>query len=179
MDDKKSTNGEAFFLGGRLVPWLRKKQDCISQSIAQEEYVVKKNTCNQVTWMKQMLKDIIIEFAKLVIIYCDNTSTVSMSKNPVLHSKTKHISIKYHVLREKAIEKEIRLEYVSTKDQIADIFTKPLPKDTFEYFQGMIGVIPMPTSKQLMQRLHQSSGIENSCLTRLNTDASYMGKYLR
>ena len=67
-------------------------------------------------WMKKMLKDIRNEFEESIIIYCDNTSTVSMSKSPVLHSKTKHISIIYHVLREKAIEKEIRLEYVSSKD---------------------------------------------------------------
>ena len=67
-------------------------------------------------WMKLMLKDIRIEFEELVIIYCDNTSTVSMFKNLVLHSRTKHISIKYHVLREKATEKKIRLEYVSTKE---------------------------------------------------------------
>ena len=69
-----------------------------------------------------MLKDIVIEYLEPVIIHCDNTSTMSMSKNPVLHSKTKHISIKYHVLREKVAEKEIRLEYVNTKEQIANIF---------------------------------------------------------
>ena len=68
-----------------------------------------------------------------------------MSKNLVLHSKTKHISIKYHVLREKVAEKEIVLEYVSAKDQIANIFTKPLPKDTFEYLRRMLGVMPLPT----------------------------------
>ena len=67
-------------------------------------------------WMKQKLKDIKIEFEEPIIIYYDNTSILSMSKNCVLHSKTKHISIKYHGLREKAIEKEIRLEYVSPKD---------------------------------------------------------------
>ena len=56
-----------------------------------------------------------------------------MSKNPVLHSKTKNISIKYHMLREKVAKKEIKLQYVSTKEKIADIFTKPLPKETFQY----------------------------------------------
>ena len=66
-----------------------------------------------------------------------------MSKNPVLHSKTKHISIKYRW--EKVAEKEIRLEYVSTKEQIVDIFTKPLPKETFEYLHGMLGIMPLPT----------------------------------
>ena len=70
-----------------------------------------------------------------------------MSKNLVLHSKTKQISIKYHMLREKVAEKEIRLEYVNTKEKIADIFTKPLPKKTFEYLQGMLRIMPLPTSK--------------------------------
>ena len=81
-----------------------------------------------------MLKDRRIEFSEPIFIHCDNTSTMNMSKNIVLHSKTKHISIKYHMLREKVIEKEIILEYVGTKEKIEDIFTKPLPKETFEYF---------------------------------------------
>ena len=70
-----------------------------------------------------------------------------MSKNAILHSKIKHIPIKYHVLREKVAEKEIRLEYVNTKDQIADNFTKALPKDTFHYLRGMLRVMPLPTSE--------------------------------
>ena len=70
-----------------------------------------------------------------------------MTKNFVLHSKTKHISIKHHVLREKEIGKEIRLEYVSTKDHITNIFRKPLPKDIFEYLRCMLGVMPLPISK--------------------------------
>ena len=70
-----------------------------------------------------------------------------MSKNLVLHSKTKHITIKYHVLREKVAEKEIRLEYVNTKEKIAYIFTKALRKDTFEHLRGMLGVMPLPTSE--------------------------------
>ena len=132
MDDRKRIKGGAFFLGGRLVSWLRKKKYCISQSSTEAEYVATPNNCNQVMWMKKLLKDIRIEIKEPIIIYYNNTSTMSMSKNHVFHSKTMHISIKYHVLREKAIEKEIRLGYVSTKDQISYIFTKPLPKDTFE-----------------------------------------------
>ena len=97
--------------------------------------------------MKQMMKDIGITFKELVIIYYDYTSTVSMSKNLVLHSKTKHISIKYLVLREKVAEKEIRLEYVYTKEQNAHIFTKALQKDTFEYLRGMLGVMLLPNSE--------------------------------
>ena len=94
-----------------------------------------------------MLKDIGITFEEHVIIYYDNTSTLNMSKNPIFLSKTKYISIKYHVLREKVVEKEIRLENLNTKEQIVDIFKKDLPKDTFEYLKGMLGVMPLPGSK--------------------------------
>ena len=94
-----------------------------------------------------MMKDIGITFKEPIIIYCDNTSIVSMSKNHVFHSKTKHISIKYNVFQEKAIKKEIILEYVNTKEKIEELYAKPLPKDTFEYIRGMLGVMPLPTSK--------------------------------
>ena len=63
-----------------------------------------------------MMKDIGNTYTEPVIIYCDNTSIVNMSKNPIFHSQTKHIAIKYHVLKEKFVEKEIRLEYISTKE---------------------------------------------------------------
>ena len=76
----------------------------------------------------------------------------------LLQSKTKHISIKYHMLREKFVDKEIKLEYVNKKEKIVDIFTKPLPKETFEYLQGMLGVMPF---------LHQSRRC-NSALVKCN-----------
>ena len=93
-----------------------------------------------------MIKDFGIQIDYPIVIHCDNTITVNMSKNPVMHAKTKHIEIKYHFLREKVVEKEVKLDYVSTKDQLEDIFTKPLPKDTFEYLRGKLGVIPFPDS---------------------------------
>ena len=74
--------------------------------------------------------------------YCDNTNAINISKNLVMHSKKKHISIKYHFVRELVQDKEIRLEYVHTKEQISDIFTKPLPKDALLYLRGKLGVIP-------------------------------------
>ena len=80
---------------------------------------------------------------ELVVIFCDNTSAINISKNPVMHSKTKNIIIKYHFVRELVQDKEIILKYVHTKEQIADIFTKPLPKDAFLYLRGKLGVIPL------------------------------------
>ena len=71
-----------------------------------------------------------------MILYCDNTSAIIISKNLVIHAKTKHIAIKYHYLRELVEDKEVKMEYVNSKEQIADIFTKPLPKDAYEYHLG-------------------------------------------
>jgi hypothetical protein len=85
--------------------------------------------------MKQTLTDIQVEYDEAIPIYCDNTSTISISKNLVMHSKTKHIPIKYHFLWEQVAKKNIRVEYVGTKEQVVDIFTKPLPHEAFEYLR--------------------------------------------
>ena len=84
-----------------------------------------------------------MEIKEPVVMFCDNTSAINISKNPVMHSKTKHIAIKYHFVRELVQDKEIRLEYVNSKEQIADIFTKPLLKDAFLYLRGKLGVTPL------------------------------------
>jgi hypothetical protein len=94
--------------------------------------------------MKQTLTDIQVKYDEPIQIYCDNTSAISISKNLVMHSKTKHIPIKYHFLREQVAEKNIKVEYVGTKEQVIDIFTKPLPREAFEYLHQRLGFISNP-----------------------------------
>ena len=132
-----------FFLSKRLVSWTSKKQNYTCQSMAEEEYVAAVVSCFNIVWFKQLLKGTNVEIKELVVMFCDNTSAINISQNPVMHSKTKHIAIKYHFVRELVQDKEIRLEYVHTKEQIAGIFTKPLPKDAFMYLRGNLGVIPL------------------------------------
>ena len=86
-------------------------------------------------WMKKTLQDIKIVFEDPTTIHCDNTHMISLSKNPVQHSKSKHIPIKYHYVRDRAENKNIKLEYVLTQEHVADIFTKPLSRDVFEYLR--------------------------------------------
>ena len=107
------------------------------------EYVAAVVNCSNIAWFKQLLTGMKIEIKDPTIIFCDNTSTINISKNLVMHTKTKHIAIKYHFLRESVQDKELRLEYVNTKEQIVDIFSKPLPKDAFLYIRGKLGVIPL------------------------------------
>jgi hypothetical protein len=94
--------------------------------------------------MKQTLTDIQVEYDEPIPIYCDNTSAINISKNPVIHSKTKHIPIKYYFLREQVAENNIGVEYVGTKEQVAGIFAKPLPIESFEYLFQRLRVISTP-----------------------------------
>jgi hypothetical protein len=144
IDDRRSTSGAAFYLGECLVSWLRKKQSSVSLSTAKVEYIAATKCCTQVLWMKQTLKDIQVEYDEPIPIYFDNTSVISISKNLVIHSKMKHIPIKYHFLWEQVAEKNIIVEYVGTKEQVADIFVKPLPQEAFEYLCERLGVISTP-----------------------------------
>ena len=92
--------------------------------------------------MKETLQDIQVKFSEPIPIFGDNTSAINISKNPVMHSKTKHILIKYHFVREKFTEKNIKLDYVGAKEKIVDIFTKPLPREAFEYLRQKLGILP-------------------------------------
>eukprot|EP00253_Pinus_taeda_P002116 PITA_02116 len=139
MDDRKSTSGGAFFMGSRLVSWFSKKQSSIALSTAEVEYVAAASCCTQLLWMMQTLQDFKITCTPHISILCDNTSAINISKNPVMHSKTKHIPIKYHFLREQVLQQKVKLEYVPSKEQVADILTKPLPRETFEYLRKKLG----------------------------------------
>ena len=133
FDVRRSSSGTTFFLGNCLVSWSSKKQSSVSLSIVEAEYMATTTCCNQILWMKQTLQDIHVTCDEPIPILCDNTSAISISKNPVMHPKTKHIPIKFHFHREQVTDKNIKMEYIGTKEQIADIFTKRLPRETFEY----------------------------------------------
>jgi hypothetical protein len=145
MDERKSTSERAFFLGNSLVAWLSKKKGSISLSTIEAEYIAAATCCTQVLWMIQTLVDLEVKYAAPIPIHCDNTSPISVSKNPIFHFKTKHILIKYHFLREQVTNQIVQVHYIPTIEQIADIFTKPLAKTPFEYLRQKLGAIPSHT----------------------------------
>jgi len=129
MDDRKSTSGNALFLGDCLVSWLSKKQSSISIFVIEVEYIIIGNCCTHILWMKEALKDANIETKQPITIYCENTSAISLSKNPVMYSKKKRILIKYHFPHEQVVEQNIKLEYINTKEKTAYIFIKHIPRE--------------------------------------------------
>ncbi|WJX73238.1 hypothetical protein P8452_57046 [Trifolium repens] len=138
-NDRKNTSGGCFFLGNNLISCFSKKQNCVALSTAEAEYIAVESSCSQLVWMKQMLKEYDME-QDVITLYCDNLSVIYISKNPVQHSKTKHIDIRHHFIRDLVESKVVTLEHVATEEQIADIFTKALDAKQFEYLRGKLGI---------------------------------------
>ncbi|GJT61686.1 hypothetical protein Tco_1005219 [Tanacetum coccineum] len=128
--DRMSTSEGCQILGGKLVCWSAKKQSFAAMSSAEAEYVAAAGCCAQVLWIKSQLADYDDLYNK-VPIFCDNTSIIAISNNLVLHSRTKHIDIRYHFIRDHILKGDIELYFVPTDLQVADIFTKPLVEPSF------------------------------------------------
>ncbi|GJQ95879.1 retrovirus-related pol polyprotein from transposon TNT 1-94 [Tanacetum coccineum] len=124
-------SGACQLLGGKLVCWSAKKQQSVAMSSAEPEYLAAAGCCVNILWVKSQLTDYDIIYEK-VPIFCDNTSAIAISNNPFLHSRTKHIDIRYHFIRDLILKGDIELYFIPTQYQLADIFTKPLDEPTFK-----------------------------------------------
>ncbi|GJS12216.1 retrovirus-related pol polyprotein from transposon TNT 1-94 [Tanacetum coccineum] len=130
--DRKSTYGSVQFLGDKLVCWSSKKQNYVSISNAEYEYVAVSGCCAQVLWMRTQLTDYSFFYDK-VPIYCDLKSAIAISCNPVQHTRTKHIDVRYHFIKDRVEKGTIELYFVGTEYQLADLFTKSLPEARFKF----------------------------------------------
>nr|GEV06937.1 copia protein [Tanacetum cinerariifolium] len=140
LDTHKSTSGGIQFLGGdKLVSWSSKKQDCTSMSSAEAEYVSLSACCAQVLWLRTQLTDYGFNFDKLPM-YCDTKVAIAISCNPVQHSRTKHIDVRYHFIKEQVKKGIVELFFFETEYQLADLFTKALSEDRFKYLVRRLGI---------------------------------------
>lgn len=140
VDDRKSTSGFVFMLGGGAIAWASKKQPIVTLSTTEAEFVSAAFGACQAIWLRNVLEEIGCRQEEGTLVFCDNSSTIKLSKNPVLHGRSKHIHVRYHFLREQVKEGTIRLDYCSTNDQVADIMTKAVKREVFEELRGRMGV---------------------------------------
>nr|GEZ77116.1 copia protein [Tanacetum cinerariifolium] len=130
QDTRRSTSGSAQFLGDKLVSWSSKKQQSTAISTTEVEYIAMSGCCAQILWMRSQLTDYGFDINKIPM-YCDNRSVIALCCYNVQHSRSKHIYILHHFIREQVERGVIELYFVSTDYQLADIFTKALPRQRF------------------------------------------------
>lgn len=140
IEDRRSTSGSCFILGSAAVSWSSKKQATVALSSTEAEYVAATAAACQAIWLRRVLSDLGESQKEATNILCDNKSAVMLAKNPVHHSRTKHIEIKHHFIRELISKEEIRLEHCSTNEQVADVMTKSLARKKHEEFFSRLGV---------------------------------------
>ncbi|KAK6139031.1 hypothetical protein DH2020_027229 [Rehmannia glutinosa] len=143
IDDRKSTSGFVFFMGDCAISWCSKKQPIVTLSTCESEYVAATSCTCHAIWLRKLLKELHLSQEKEIPIMCDNTSVIAITQNHVLHSRTKHIDVRYHFIRDHVEKKDITLEYISTDKQLADIFTKPLCESRFEELKHELGLIEL------------------------------------
>ena len=143
LDDRRSTSGYVFQIGGTAISWRSKKQASVALSTAEAEYIALASTAQESLWLQQLVTDLQKVSPKPMVLFEDNQSAISMTKNPQFHGRSKHIAIKYHFIREQVSSGKVKLQYCRTNDMVADIMTKGLNGEQFEKLRLMAGVAPM------------------------------------
>ena len=139
-DTRKATSGMALFVNGSLVKWRTKRQPITATSTTEAELIALTACALDTEWLRLILEDMKVS-AKLVELKCDNQSAELVARNPIASDRTRHIEIRHRKVQELVEQKRMTVSWISTKDQVADVFTKPLPKDLFELFRTKLGVL--------------------------------------
>jgi histone deacetylase 1/2 len=120
------------FFSSSLIAWSARKHATVSRSSTKAEYKAVANATAELIWVQSLLKELGVSQPRPPILWCDNIGATYLSANPVFHARTKHIEVDYHFVRERVSRRLLQIKFISSKDQLADIFTKPLPLPQFE-----------------------------------------------
>ena len=143
-DDRHSTSGQVFLMGNGAVSWSSRKQSLVALSTSEAEYVALSLATQEAIWLRRLMSDIRESAEEPTNLFEDNQGTIAMAKNPVSHSHTKHIDIKYHYVREAIQKKEIQVTYCPTENMLADLLTKSLSRVRHETLRKQMGILELP-----------------------------------
>jgi transposase InsO family protein len=138
--DRRSTGGYAFMLFGTIITWSSKRQATVALSSCEAEYIAETEAAKEAIWLRRLLGNFGYSGPLAVKILGDNRGALALAKNPEFHSRTKHIDIRYHFVRQKVEEGLVELEWTGTASNVADGMTKPLGSTAFAMFRNAIGI---------------------------------------
>ena len=147
-DDRRSTGDSCVFLGNNLISWGCEKQRTVAQSSTRAKYKAFADAAANVIWLRTLLFELGIPISSSLVLWCDNIGTTYLSSNFVFHARTKHIEIDFHLVRDMVADGFLSICFLSSRDQLADIFMKPLSSSKFALLQTKLNVSPILLSLQ-------------------------------
>ncbi len=142
-NSRRSVSGYMFMFCGAVVSWSAKKQPTIALSSTEAEYMAMTHARKEAVFLEHLYSDVGIPISVPIFLLIDNQSAIALVENPIFHACSKHIKVCHHWVHEKIEDGTIKLDYIPTADQIADIFTKPLNSEKFRKFRDALGLVPV------------------------------------
>ena len=128
-------------LGGGMISWSSKRQATVATSSTEAEYMACCHAAKEAIWLRMLLRAVGFRQKHATTLHCDNQGALILTADPSFHSRAKHIDVQYHFSRERVESGELKFTYVHTSENVADIFTKPLPEPLFKKFRLMLGIM--------------------------------------